>query len=164
MRAATRRGLTLIEVAIALALMALLAVLAAPSMGAHLDQRRLYAAAETLAADMGEARFEAARQGRPMHLLMQPGTRWCWAVATDASCPCGQGQACELRSSTASDHGAVTVLQGQALQLTPTGAAQTAGAATLESRRGARLRVQLQALGRPRICTEQGPTNRYPSC
>lgn len=164
MKHAAQRGLTLIELAIALALMALLAALALPSMGALLDQRRLLAAAETLAADLGEARFEAARQGRPMHLLVQGGALWCWSVATSESCPCGQRQACELRSSTSSDHGAVQRVQGQALLLTPTGAAQTAGAVTLESRRGARLRVQLQALGRPRICTELGPTNRYPSC
>ena len=99
-----------------------------------------------------------------MHLLVQGGAGWCWSVATSASCPCGQHQACELRSSSASDHGAVSLLQGQALELSPTGAAQTAGAVTLESRRGLRLRVQLQALGRPRICTELGPANRYPSC
>lgn len=164
MKHAARRGLTLIELTIALALMALLAVLAVPSMGAQLDQRRLLAAAETLAADMAEARFEAARQGRPMHLTVQGGANWCWSVASSTSCPCGQRQACELRSSTFSEHGAVQVIQGPSLLLAPTGAAQSAGAVTLESRRGTRLRVQLQALGRPRICTELGPTNRYPSC
>jgi type IV fimbrial biogenesis protein FimT len=162
MKRAQRRGLTLIELAIALALMALLAALAVPSMGAHLDQRRLVAAAETLAADMGEARFEAARQGRPMHLLVQAGSAWCWSVASTPHCPCGQRQACELRSSSANDHGAVQVLQGQGM--TPTGAAQSAATVTLQSRRGARLQVQLQALGRPRICSELGPAGRYPSC
>lgn len=158
------RGLTLIELAIALALMALLAVLAVPSMGAQLDQRRLTAAAEALTADLGEARFEAANQGRSIHLLVQGGANWCWSVATSATCPCGQRQACELRSASAGNHGVVQMLQGQSLLLTPTGAAQAAGAITLESRRGARLRVQLQALGRPRICAELGPTNRYPPC
>lgn len=164
MKHAAQRGLTLIELAIALALMALLAVLAVPNMGAQLDQRRLLAAAETLAADMAEARFEAARQGRPMHLTVQGGASWCWSVASSAGCPCGQRQTCELRSASADDHAAVQTLQGQSLLLTPTGAAQTAGAVTLQSRRGSRLQVQLQALGRPRICSELGPASRYPSC
>lgn len=164
MKHAAQRGLTLIELAIALALMTLLAALAVPSMGAQLDQRRLLAAAETLAADMAEARFEAARQGRPMHLTVQGGARWCWSVASSAGCPCGQRLACELRSSSAGDHAAVQMLQGQSLLLTPTGAAQSAGAVTLQSRRGSRLQVQLQALGRPRICSELGPASRYPSC
>ena len=44
MKHAARRGLTLIELAIALAVMAVLAVLAVPSMSAQLDQRRLLAA------------------------------------------------------------------------------------------------------------------------
>ena len=164
MKQARRRGLTLIELAIALALIALLAVLAVPSMSAQLDQRRLVAAAETLAADMAEARFEAARQGRAVHLLVQAGSSWCWSVASAPNCPCGQRQACELRSSSANDHGAVQTLMGEGMLLTPTGAAQRAATVTLQSRRGARLQVQLQALGRPRICSELGPAGRYPSC
>lgn len=158
------RGLTLLELAIAMAMLAILAAVALPGLGAQLDQRRLHAAAEALAADLGEARFEAARQGRPIHLLVNNGSAWCWALATEAGCPCGQRQACELRSATPADHAGVQGLQGQNLELNATGSAQTVGSATLESRRGSRLRVQMQALGRPRICTERGPVSRYPSC
>ncbi len=158
------QGLTLLELAIALAVLVVLAALALPSMGAQLEQRRLNAAAEALASDLVEARHEAARQGRDIHLVLQPGSSWCWAVATEAACPCGQRQACELRSSTPDQHAGVEGLRGQALVLTPTGTSQAPGAITLESRRGARLRVQLQALGRARICTELGPTARYAPC
>jgi type IV fimbrial biogenesis protein FimT len=158
------RGLTLLELAMALAVLVILAALALPSMGAQLEQRRLNAAAEALASDLVEARHEAARQGRNIHLVLQAGSSWCWAVATEAACPCGQRQACELRSATPDQHIGVEGLSGQALVLTPTGTSQAPGAITLESRRGARLRVQLQALGRARICTELGPTARYASC
>jgi type IV fimbrial biogenesis protein FimT len=161
---ATLRGLTLLELAIAMAILAILAAVALPHMGVQLDQRRLHAAAEALASDLAEARFEAARQGRPIHLVVQPGTAWCWALATQPACPCGQRQACELRSASPADHTGVQVFQSQPMLLSATGAAQATGAATLESRRGARLRVEMHALGRPRICTEQGPTARYPAC
>ena len=158
------QGLTLLELMIAIALLAVLGTLAVPTLSARLDQQRLYGAAEALMADVNEARFEAARQGRAMHVLMQPGSAWCWAVASDASCPCGQAQACELRRALPPDHAGVLLLQAQSMRLSATGLAEGAGNATLESRRGARLRVEVQALGRARICTLIGPTARYPAC
>ena len=161
---ALQRGLTLLEISIALALLAVLGAIAVPSLGARLDQQRLYSAAESMVADVNEARFEAARQGRALHVVMQPGDNWCWAVATLATCPCGQAQACELRSAQQRDHGGVRLLAGQTLQLGANGRAEASGSATLESRRGSRLRVDVQLLGRPRVCTLTGSAARYPAC
>ena len=92
-------GVTLIELVMALAVLAVLGALALPTLSARLQQQRLGTAAEMMVADINEARFEAARQGRTIHIVMQPGAGWCWSVATTATCPCGQSQACELRSS-----------------------------------------------------------------
>jgi type IV fimbrial biogenesis protein FimT len=165
MKAARRsRGLTLLELAIAIALLVVLATVALPQLGKQLDQRRLNAAAEALASDLGEARFEAARQGRSMHLVVQGGAAWCWSLATDPGCPCGSRQACELRSANQAEHAGIRTLHGSPLQLTATGSAQGSGETTLESNRGSRLRVQVQALGRPSICTERGAAQRYPAC
>lgn len=159
-----QRGLTMLELSIAIAMLAVLGAIAVPSLGARLDQQRLYSAAEALMADINEGRFEAARQGHALHLVMQTGDSWCWAVATQAACPCGQAQACELRSAQPRDHGGVRLLQGQNMQLTATGRVEAAAGATLESRRGSRLRVEVQALGRARVCTLSGSTARYPAC
>ena len=159
-----QRGLTLLEISIALALLAVLGAVAVPSLGARLDQQRLYTAAEAMVADVNEARFEAARQGRAMHIVMQTGDNWCWAVATQENCPCGLAQACELRTAQQRDHGGVQLLAGQTLHLGANGRAEAGGSATLESRRGNRLRVDVQMLGRPRVCTLTGSATRYPSC
>lgn len=159
-----RRGVTLLELTVALAVLAVLGALALPSLGARLDQQRLHGAAEAWVADINEARFEAARQGRAMHVVVQAGDAWCWAVATQESCPCGQAQACELRSARPRDHAGVRLLDAQPLHLTPTGRAESAGSATFESRRGARLRVDVQTLGRARICAPGGASQRYPAC
>lgn len=164
MSARPARGLTLLELAIAIAILAILVTVALPQLAVQLDQRRLHAAAEALASDLGEARFEAARQGRSVHLVVQSGTAWCWGLATDPACPCGLRQACELRSATPSEHQGIRTLQGQPVQLNATGTAQGSGEITLQSNRGSRLRVQVQALGRPRVCTELGPAQRYPAC
>ncbi len=159
-----QRGLTLLEISIALALLAVLGAIAVPSLGARLDQQRLYTTAEVLVADVNEARFEAARQGRALHIVMHTGDSWCWAVATQENCPCGQAQACELRAAQQRDHGGVRLLAGQTLHLGATGQADAFGSATLESRRGNRLRVDVPLLGRPRVCTLSGAATRYPAC
>ena len=159
-----QRGLTMLEISIALALLAVLGAVAVPGLGARLDQQRLNTAAEALVADVNEARFEAARQGRAMHIVMQTGDTWCWAVATQENCPCGQAQACELRNAQQRDHGGVRLLAGQTLHLGANGRAEAGGSATLESRRGNRLRVDVQLLGRPRVCTLTGSAARYPAC
>ncbi len=157
-------GVTLIELVIALAVLAVLGALALPSLSARLDQQRLNAAAEILVADINEARFEAARQGRTMHIIMEPGNGWCWAVAKSGSCPCGQAQACELRSARGKDHAGIQLVQGQTLHLQSTGYAEAPGSALLESRNGQQLRVDMQGLGRARICAARGPSTRYAPC
>jgi type IV fimbrial biogenesis protein FimT len=158
------RGLTLIELVIALAVLVVLGALALPTLGARLERQRLDTVAEMLVADINEARFEAARQGRAMHIVLQPGGGWCWAVATQATCPCGQAQACELRSARGADHAGVALVQGQTLHLQSTGQAEAPGSALLESRSGNQLRVEMQSLGRARICAARGAHTRYPSC
>ncbi len=158
------RGLTLIELVIALAVLAVLGTLALPSLSSRLDRQRLDTAAETLVADINEARFEAARQGRAMHIVLQPGAAWCWAVASEAACPCGQAQACELRSARGADHAGVALVAGQTLHLQSTGQAEASGSALLESRGGEQLRVDMQTLGRARICAAKGTSTRYPTC
>lgn len=160
----SQRGLTLLELVIAIALVAVLASLAVPSMGARLDRQRVVSAAETLAADLNEARFEAARQGRTVHLLVQGGGEWCWSVATEAACPCGQAQACELRASTPLRQAGIASLEGSSLRITPQGRPEVPGAITLQSQRGLRLRVAVQALGRAHVCSAGPPVPGYPSC
>lgn len=159
-----QRGLTLLELVIAIALVAVLASLAIPSMGARLDRQRAVAAAETLAADFNEARFEAARQGRPVHLLVESGNAWCWSVASQPACPCGQAQACELRASTPLQQAGIASVEGRSLRITPQGTLEQAGTVTLQSQRGLRLRVELQQLGRARICSDGGTLPGYPAC
>lgn len=159
------RGLTLIEIVVALAVLAVLGAIALPGFGARLDRERVLGAAEALAADINEARFEAARQGRALHIRAVDGPAWCWSVATTADCPCGSGQDCQLRSARDRDHpGVVLQTQGQ-VELVADGRAVTAGAGfELESARGLRLRVGVGAMGRAHVCTVRGEVPRHPRC
>jgi type IV fimbrial biogenesis protein FimT len=165
---ARRRGLTLIEVAITLAVLAVLGALALPNMAERLSRQRLQTTAETLAADLADARFEAARRGLPLHVQAQvqtqDGTAWCWAVATAPGCGCDQAQACQIHRVRAADHPGVRLLEGHALVLDPAGAGAAGTAAVFASPRGEQLRVDLTPMGRPRVCAQSGQWPRMSGC
>lgn len=161
------RGFTLLEAAIAVALIALVATLALPSFGAAIERSRLKAAAEALASDLQEARFEAARRGQPLHVELTPGPAWCWSVSTAPGCGCSAA-ACRLKAASAAEHAGVSLVEARSASFSPTGGPEVPtpvnAGATFESGHGERLRVELSALGRARICAPQAKVSGYAAC
>ena len=175
MKAPRAHGLTMLELVIAIAVLAVLASVALPSITARLERQRLSNAAETLATDLSEARFEAARRGQPLHIEPTVADKaWCWAVSTQAGCGCAPGQSqsqsqsqaqsCQLHQVLSSAYGGIKLLEPRPVRLNPAGTSETVTVAAFESSHGERLRVDLQALGRVRVCTAAGPDTRYPRC
>lgn len=166
------QGVTLIELMMGLAVLAILGTLALPAMGLRMERQRLAMAAETLAADLTEARFEAARRGLGLSvsaITSSNGQQWCWAVAPASGsaatdCACAHTRSCGHRSVAAAEHPGVKMSQGRRVLLAADGSALAATAAVFESPHGDRLRVDLLALGRSRICSPTGAAGRYPPC
>lgn len=158
------QGLTLIELMIAVAVLAILVSLAAPSFGGQIDRQRLRGAAEGLALDLAEARFEAARRGQSLHVSFAPGTDWCYAVATVGGCDCHSVQPCQIKTVRAADLPGTTLAQAQDAQFDANGASPAGTAVLWQSRQGDRLRVAHGALGRARICSPDGRFAGYPPC
>jgi type IV fimbrial biogenesis protein FimT len=159
-----RRGFTLIEVLVALAVRAVLATLALPSFGQRLARQRLVTTAEMLALDLGEARFEAARSGQALHLVFAAGPDWCYAVARAPGCDCRQDQACQVKVVRASDAPGVTLDAAQDAHFDPAALDAQGGGAVLSGMSGAqRLQIGLTPLGRPRLCSPTGLPD-YPAC
>lgn len=160
------RGLTLIELMIAIAILAVLVSLAVPSFSTYLQRQRLKTTAQILSVDLAEARFEAARRGQTLHLVYQAGAEWCYAIATTPGCDCHVAQACRLKGARAADARGVLLTEATNATFDPTGATvgppssamlQTAGS-------GDRLRVDLSPLGRARICGPDGALGQVPGC
>ena len=166
------RGLTLLELAMVMAVLVVLASLAVPGMTAHLRAERLHTAAQLLAADIADARHEAARRGQTLHIESHAaagGTAaWCWSVATTPTCPCGTvedatAQTCRLKTVPASDHPGVWLLQSEPVHLQPDGQASPVLAAVFAA--GERqLQVQVSRFGRARVCDPAGRSHRVPKC
>lgn len=81
----SQRGLTLIELMVAVAVMAILLALAAPSFSAFMSSNRVRAGAEHLSAGLAEARMQAIRLGARVSLCPSSDGSSCsdggdWAV------------------------------------------------------------------------------------
>lgn len=151
------RGLTLIELTIALAVLAILASLALPSFGQRVARQRLATTAEMLALDLGEARFEAARSGQTLHLVFDTGTDWCYAVARAPGCDCHGPASCQIKVVRASDAPGVVLTEAADASFDPASVQTAGGSAVLRGVGGnQQLRVQLSPLGRPKLCTPTG--------
>ena len=165
------RGLTLVELTIALVIAAMLGAMALPSFAAMLQQRRLAAAAQALAADLGEARQEAIRRGQPVTLRF--GWRaadWCYELVAGAgqSAPtdCAGADPRLLKRVRASDHPGITVVDAMPMTLAPDGATPLlqAPSTLLANARGEQLRVRLSRLGRAAICAPAAAVGTTPRC
>jgi type IV fimbrial biogenesis protein FimT len=158
----TAPGFTLLELAIALAIMAILAAMAVPTFASLVARQRLQATVEHLRADIALARQEAGRRAQPVHLVFQPGSRWCYAIGTG---PVGD---CHLAASTPGS-GLIKVVRGsdqpgvQLLLATPMaidsrtgGSLRAEGMARFASSEGQQLQVRLTALGHASVCAPAG--------
>jgi type IV fimbrial biogenesis protein FimT len=158
------RGLTLIEIAIGIAILAALLAAAVPSFAERIARARLAGAAETLAADLAEARFEAAQSGRPLHLVFSTGADWCYAVARTPGCDCRSAQPCQLKVARAADAPGVELLEADDAAFDPMSGEPAGGQALWRGVAGSQtLQVALTPLGRARVCSPTGLKD-YAAC
>lgn len=163
MRRRPRHGLTLLETMVALAIVALLMSLALPSFGSMMSRHRLKAAAEQMAMDLAELRMLATQRNRTLHVSVAAGPQWCYALAVAQGCDCRVPQGCQLKTVRAKDHPGVTLLEGQELHIDPR-PGPSGGSALLQGSDGARLRVGLSPLGRPRVCAPAAAVPGFAAC
>lgn len=160
------RGLTLMELVIALAVIAILATSAAPSLAAMVARHRVKAAADTLAAHLAEARFEAVRRGLPVHLSFRgQGDTWCYALATAPNLDCQVTQASALRVVHSRSHPGVALADSRNTGFDPRGGVLlNPGGAQFASVRGDLLQVRLTPLGRASVCAPERAVGSVSPC
>lgn len=176
-------GFTLLELMIAVAIIAVLAALAAPSLSDFFDRNRVRAAADDVASLISQARAEAVKNDLPVLVSASgSGTNWCvGANAADAptpgekartdadACDCTDGNDCMVagirRVVSSTDYRDVSIgaLPGDILfdntlgaMVSGSGVNRTLGnqTLTLTSPTGKYdVRVDVPALGQARACT-----------
>lgn len=160
------RGLTLVELMIALGVLAVLCSLAAPSLSGWIARNRVQAAAAHLVADLAEARHEATRRGQPLRVNFQPGSAWCYAITLDPQAGCASPTASVLKRVQADDHPGVQLLMADAVDFDDrTGTVrQPVARMQLQSAQGHLLQVTLSRLGRASVCAPRGAVPGVPAC
>ena len=172
----TQRGVTLIELLLALGLLVLLVTQAVPAFGQWLDRHRLQAAARAVAADLQLARSEAIARGssRPVYLHFRPGTGWCYGMSRNPRCDCRRSRARHPDACVITTRNAPRLLRREAdphvgivlrrarfgrttsVRFDPLRGLARAGRVELENRRGEQLQVRVSPLGRIRTCRPGG--------
>jgi type IV fimbrial biogenesis protein FimT len=171
-----QRGLTLVEAAMVLGIVAVLAGTAAPSFGRLGAARTLDSAAAQLRTDIQLARSAAVAMGQTVRLRVQPAAQGgCYVVHTGAagSCSCtpagnascsadaqplrtagfGSGQGLALQANVAS-----LAFEPHQGTVTPT------GTLSLATAHGEQLRVVVNIMGRARTCKVAGSLAGHPAC
>ena len=171
-----QRGITLVESCVTLAVAAIVATGAAPSMQQLLDARRLDGAASQLASDLQFTRISAmARNQRVRFSLQADATGSCYVIHTGSAdaCRCGESgpaicenAASEIRTVRLPLSDRVLVKANVASILfdpvhgtsTPTGTVRVIGS------NGRELRQIVNVMGRVRTCSPQGNVGGYRAC
>ncbi len=150
------RGFTLIEMVVAVAVLGILAVVAAPAIGEYLATQRLKGAAEELQTDLQFARMESVQRNAAVTVTLA-GTGYTITRGATAvkSVTIGGG------SSVSGGATMVAVFDPVRTTATITNGPDITVANTATSRT---LRVSLSTMGRVSICSPGGAVKGYDTC
>lgn len=172
MNQGSEHGVSLVEVLLMLAIMALLAVWAVPSFHDLLARYRLKGAAETLFGELHRARLGAIQRNRTLsaRFTIQPSGQWCLGLSDDVGegCHCDQsdclleGHPAPRLDSTALPRVRLdTNLPRHTLLFSPLRGGARPGSVFLSTAKH-EARIVISSLGRMRLCSDQ--LADYPPC
>lgn len=157
------QGFTLLEAAITVAVLAIIAAAAIPNYSSYLAKQRLRHVAELLEQDLRRARTLSVDEGKNIHVSFQSGAQWCWGLSRQSPCDCATGlPRCELSGESHHDHKRVLLQSGQGVTF-QAGMGRALGWSRIgiSNDRNQQLHIDLNPLGRPSIC---GTDARKGSC
>lgn len=179
-----QKGVTLIELVVTIAVLAILVTLAAPSFSEFRERQALRGVADNIVATIGLAKEEAVKRDSWVRIDFKPfGTDGVCLGAVTVTTAAGSGCDCAAAAATCTVAVFPELANGlKQVQLSPDsikfGAAGTgfvidpktatmadlgnAGGVQLVTQRGYRAAVQVNALARPTVCTPTGAEKSLP--
>lgn len=172
---AGEQGLTLIELMVTVAVLAILLAVGVPNMSSYWQQSRLVSASEAVYSNLHLLRSVALARNQEIYAKFgnTGGTGWCMALAELDSCDCSDSTTtCALtnmptRNLSGSEFTNITLTTtfggGDTSVQMPRGTMSSAGSVTLTSQStGESVSVVVSSLGRVRICSDD--LTQYGGC
>jgi prepilin-type N-terminal cleavage/methylation domain-containing protein len=97
-----RKGLTLIELLVTLAIVVITALIAIPGFNTLIKYYRITGAAQQLYSALQYARTEAVKRNANVYMSVTTGDSWCYGFNTGSTCSCSTAGSCNLGSYSAS--------------------------------------------------------------
>jgi Tfp pilus assembly protein FimT len=104
-----RKGLTLIELIVMLAVVMILTLIAIPSFTNITQHYRITSAAENLYAALQYARTESIKQNANIYVSFTTGDSWCYGINSGSTCNCATAGSCNLGSYSAPGPGLLSL-------------------------------------------------------
>lgn len=177
-----KAGFSLIELMVVVAVLAIIVTIAAPNLHTFLDKNRVVGAAEAIYSQVQLARSEAVKQSASMEMVFSDTTAWCSGFSRQGTVPCdctdgldgdapcsilADGQTMVLKVLRSADYRGVTMVDGATASIVFDGVRGTTGTdgnVTLQSEMGRQMQVEINPLGRVRLCSPNGSVGGYPAC
>jgi prepilin-type N-terminal cleavage/methylation domain-containing protein len=163
------RGVTAIELMIAVAIMGAVAAIAAPAFQQQIERRRLMAAAETVLADLRWARSEAIKRNKVVRVTFATGDSWNYSISSRDDPTVGENT--DIKAVSYTDYVKTTLssvsFSGGVVRTNFNNVRGTAGAGTVALKstvNNYELHVVLSLLGRSRICAVGSTMGGYDKC
>ena len=158
MKMALSRGVSMIELMVVVAIVAIATAIMAPMYVNYTSKSRLKTVSEALYNDFRRARSEALKTNSTVRVVFQSGSSWCYGLTTAGSCDCGVASACNLGQSESSDYSntisdlALTGIVNSVAFEGDRGTASPAGTVTFTSSVGS-ISVVVNTMGSPEVCS-----------
>lgn len=175
-----RQGMTLIELLLSVAIVAVLVAVAVPSMYEFIMRKKVEGVADELIVDLRYLRSMVAKNNRPGRIHFgKTATDTCYTVYHHnalADCDCTSDPVCnfstiELKTVRLPGTGKVSVVptegSGDKLEFSaPVGLPKTGNTIdiTIKADSGGQVRLFTTATGRPQLCSVSGHAAAYPAC
>ncbi len=189
MRSRASSGLTLVELLVTCAILAILLAVAAPSLNDFLNRRRVENVANVIASDLMYARAETnLRVASVIVFFQKTADQSCYSIVQTyligpfCECSLGAGAACDPAVNTDIEMRTFQAMHSKGVEFESFSPAPPIGAnriaftrplgtpmvpgffVVVSGARGAKLRIDLSAVGRVRICSPNASMPGYASC
>ena len=158
------QGITLIELLVTLAVLAIIAGIGLPSYNAIMNETKLVGLTQQLVEALRVTKQLAITRDKTQYFNLVMPDR-CWGISSQPVCDCSVSSSCTLENyQISTDYSTITLNTNRdTLSFSPLSGSTNGASYTLNVGSGS-VKVKVSTLGRIRACSETGGSTFYANC